>query len=262
MALDWFTVVAQIGNFLLLLWLLKRFLYRPILAAMAARQQRIAAALTDAQTQAAEAQALQRECLAQQQALAASREIALAQAREEVATQRQLWLTQARTEMDELRERWRAELAREQQNQLQTLHREAGQRLLALARRALHDLGNAELEAQLASALLTRLQTLDGETRQTLAQAAVAGCVIRTAFPLSEPQRQMLIAGLQAVLGADLQPDFHADSAAPLGITLETPSQRLAWTLDSYLDGFAAEWQALDRPSPQPPPARGGGAVA
>ena len=85
MKLDWFTVAAQIGNFLLLLWLLKRFLYRPILAAMAARQQRVAAALAEAQAQAVAAETLRRDCLTRQQELAATRETWLAQAREEVA---------------------------------------------------------------------------------------------------------------------------------------------------------------------------------
>ncbi len=249
MKLDWFTVAAQIGNFLLLLWLLKRFLYRPILAAMAARQQRIAAALMEAQTQAAAAEALQREYLARQQELATSRETWLTQAREEVAAQRQTWLIQARTEVDESRERWRTELYREQQDFQRTLQREANQRLLALARRALRDLGNADLEAQMASALLARLQTLDHETRQTLAQAARDGCAIITAFPLPELQRRTLTDGLQQLFGPELNPDFRTDPAASPGITLETPSQRLAWTLDGYLDGFAAELQALIPPS-------------
>ena len=248
MKLDWFTVAAQIGNFLLLLWLLKRFLYRPILAAMAARQQRIAAALAEAQLKAAEAEALQRDYLTRQQELATHRETELARAREEIAAQRQLWLTQAWAEVDEARERWRAELERGQQEQRQTLQREASQRLLALARRALRDLGDAELEAQMAPALLARLQELDDETRQNLAQAVQDGCAIRSAFPLPASQQQTLTAGLRQLLNADLQPDFRSDPAAPLGLTLETPNQRLAWTLDSYLDGFAAELQALISP--------------
>ncbi|MDS4041657.1 MAG: F0F1 ATP synthase subunit B [Candidatus Competibacter sp.] len=249
MELDWFTVAAQIGNFLLLLWLLKRFLYRPILAAMAARQQRVAAALTEAQAKAAAAEALQQDYLVRRQELAASRESWLTQAREEVAAQRQTWLTQARTEVDESRERWRTELYREQQDFQRTLQREANQRLLALARRALRDLGNADLEAQMASALLARLQTLDHGTRQTLAQATRDGCAIVTAFPLPESQRRMVTAGLRQFLGPTPNPDFRTDSVASFGITLETPSQRLAWTLDSYLDGFAAEWQALIPPA-------------
>ncbi|MDG4595379.1 MAG: F0F1 ATP synthase subunit B [Candidatus Contendobacter sp.] len=249
MKLDWFTVAAQIGNFLLLLWLLKRFLYRPILAAMAARQQRIADALVTAQAQAAAAEALQREYLARQQELATSRETWLTQAREEVAAQRQAWLAQARTEVDELRERWRAELEWKQREHRQALQREASQRLLALARRALRDLGDTELEAHMASALLARLRALDDATRQTLTQAARDGCAVLTAFPLSESQQRTLIAGLRRFFGPELNPDFRTDPAASVGITLETPSQRLAWTLDSYLDGFATELQASIPPA-------------
>jgi F-type H+-transporting ATPase subunit c len=48
MLIDWFTVGAQLLNFLILAWLLKRFLYRPILDALDAREQRIAAELADA----------------------------------------------------------------------------------------------------------------------------------------------------------------------------------------------------------------------
>jgi F-type H+-transporting ATPase subunit b len=192
---------------------------------------------------------LQRDYLARQQDLAATREAWLAQAREEVAAQRQAWLAQGRAEADEARERWRAELEREQRDYRETLHREAGQRLLALARRALGDLGNAELEAQMASVLLARLRALDGETRQTLAQAAQDGCAILTAFPLAESRQRTLTDGLRQLLNTDLNPDFRFDSAAPLGITLETSSQRLSWTLDGYLDGFAAELQALIPPA-------------
>lgn len=214
MELDGFTVAAQIGNFLLLLWLLKRFLYRPILEAMTARQQRIAAALAEAQAQAAAAEALRQDYLARQQELAASRETELARAQEEVAAQQQTWLTQARTEVNQARERWRAELEREQRDYRQALQREAAQRLLALTRRALHDLANAELEAHMVPILLAQLQTLDTETRQTLARAARDGCVILTAFPLPEPQRRTLTAGLQRLREVLKQPQYRPLPAA------------------------------------------------
>ena len=43
MLIDGFTVGAQVLNFLILVWLMKRFLYQPILDAIDAREQRIAA---------------------------------------------------------------------------------------------------------------------------------------------------------------------------------------------------------------------------
>jgi len=39
---DWFTVLAQIANFLILMWLLKRFSYKPVLDTIDAREKRIA----------------------------------------------------------------------------------------------------------------------------------------------------------------------------------------------------------------------------
>ena len=56
MLIDWFTVGAQVVNFLILVWLLKRFLYRPILDAIDAREKRIARELADADATKAEAQ--------------------------------------------------------------------------------------------------------------------------------------------------------------------------------------------------------------
>jgi F-type H+-transporting ATPase subunit b len=56
MLIDWFTVGAQALNFIILVWLLKRFLYKPILDAIDAREKRIAAELADADKKKAEAQ--------------------------------------------------------------------------------------------------------------------------------------------------------------------------------------------------------------
>ncbi len=49
MAIDWITVSAQIVNFLILVWLLKHFLYQPIIRAMDRREQRVSERLNEAQ---------------------------------------------------------------------------------------------------------------------------------------------------------------------------------------------------------------------
>ena len=56
MLIDWFTVGAQVLNFLILVWLLKHFLYKPILNAIDAREKRIASELADADAKKTEAQ--------------------------------------------------------------------------------------------------------------------------------------------------------------------------------------------------------------
>ena len=56
MLIDWFTVAAQALNFLVLVWLMKRFLYKPILHAIDEREKRIAAEMANADKKKAEAE--------------------------------------------------------------------------------------------------------------------------------------------------------------------------------------------------------------
>ena len=61
MLIDWFTVGAQALNFIILVWLLKRYLYKPILNAVDTREKRIAAELADADAKRAEAEKAREE---------------------------------------------------------------------------------------------------------------------------------------------------------------------------------------------------------
>ena len=61
MKINWFTVIAQIINFLILVWLLKKFLYKPVLDAIDAREKKIVSRLEDAKTKKEEAKKEQDE---------------------------------------------------------------------------------------------------------------------------------------------------------------------------------------------------------
>ena len=83
MLIDWFTVAAQVINFLILVWLLKRFLYKPILRDIDAREQRIEAQLADADATKAEAQQERDEFLHKNEAFDQQRAARLSQATNE-----------------------------------------------------------------------------------------------------------------------------------------------------------------------------------
>ncbi|QQS54671.1 MAG: F0F1 ATP synthase subunit B [Candidatus Competibacteraceae bacterium] len=247
MQIDWFTVAAQIVNFLLLVWLLKRFLYRPVLDAMAARQQKIAAALEEARTKTQQAESAAQAGRERQAVLEAQREAWLAEARQEVADQREAWLSAARREVEAQRADWLAAWRREQAEGQHALQREAVHRLTEALRHALRELADADLERRMFEPLLTRLRALDVGERAALAQAALGGCTVTTAFSLDTALQQDWRTMLHSLLGTETSLSFHHDPNAACGITLEMPGHRLAWTLDSYLDGFgAALAQALN----------------
>jgi F-type H+-transporting ATPase subunit b len=244
MQIDGFTVIAQIINFLVLVWLLKRFLYGPVTQAMAARQQKIAAALNEARHQAEQAEVEAQTYQTRRATLEAQREAWLEQARQEVATRRTEGLEQARREVAAQREEWLAAWQREWSENQPTLRREAARRLAEAVRRALRDLADADLEQRMLTSLWAKLRTLEAGERAMLAQAALGGCAVRTAFPLNAELQQQSQTALCECLGAEIPLIFHHDPNAVCGVILEMPGHRLAWTLDGYLDGFG---EALTR---------------
>ena len=102
MLIDWFTVLAQVVNFLILVWLLKRFLYRPILDAIDAREKRIAKELADADAKKAEAQKERDEFQHKNEEFDQQRAALLSKATDEAKAERQRLLDEARKAADAL----------------------------------------------------------------------------------------------------------------------------------------------------------------
>ena len=99
----WFTVVAQAINFLILVWLLKRFLYKPILHAIDEREKGIAAQLAEAEAQKAEAQQERDDFQHKNEAFDQARAALLKKAEDEAKAERQRLLEGARKDADALR---------------------------------------------------------------------------------------------------------------------------------------------------------------
>src|SRR5665811_1185958 len=102
MIIDWFTVGAQALNFLILVWLLKHFLYKPILGAIDAREKRIAAELSDADAKKAEAKQERDEFKRKNDEFDKQRAELLSKATDEAKAERQRLLEEARKAADDL----------------------------------------------------------------------------------------------------------------------------------------------------------------
>lgn len=87
--IDWFTVIAQVINFLILVWLLKRFLYKPILNAIDAREKRVADELANADTKKAEAEKEKEEFKHKNEEFDQQRSALLNKAKEDAKAERQ-----------------------------------------------------------------------------------------------------------------------------------------------------------------------------
>jgi F-type H+-transporting ATPase subunit b len=241
MLIDWFTVGAQALNFVILIWLLKRFLYQPVLDAIDAREDRIARQIADAN--AREAEARQQGEAFQQKTDAFERERAalLAQAAGDAATQRLQLLEAARKAADELATKRQDALRSEAGQLTHALGDLARREVFAVARRALADLASASLEERVADVFIRRLRALDEPARASLATAfrqPAAHAVVRSAFELPAAQRAAIQAATDEILGTIIPLQFNTAPGLVSGVELIVGGQKLAWSIDRYLDSL------------------------
>ncbi|MEF8794664.1 F0F1 ATP synthase subunit B family protein [Thiohalorhabdus sp.] len=249
MTIDWLTVVAQVVNFLVLVFLLQHFLYHPVVNAMARREERIANEVTEAERREAAADREAGRFREMQRALDEERTKRLEAADREAEQRRQELLDQARKEVRQAREQWHDDLAREQAELERSVRRTTARAVARIARRVLADLADAELEGRIIERFLQRLDVLGSETARGLREAP--GLTVRTAFPLGAEQADNLRRELGQCLGGDVDPAFDESDAILCGIELTGGGHKVAWSVDEYLAelGDALEG-TLARPEP------------
>ena len=238
MLIDWFTVAAQVVNFLVLMWLLKRFLYKPILDAVDARERRIAAELADADANKAEAQQERDRFQQKNHDFDRQRDGLLSQAKEEAEAERQRLVDGARQAADALRAKRRDALHREQQSLAGEIRRRTREEVFAIARRTLTDLAGTSLEERICEAFTRRLRALDEEAKEGLAKALKSSSDtvrVRSAFELPPEQQQAIQHALHEVFSAEIQVRYETAPNVISGIELTTHGQKVAWSIAEYL---------------------------
>ena len=246
MEIDTFTVIAQIVNFLILVYLLKRFLYRPVLEAMDRREAGIAQRLQQAADQSAIAAQEAEAFRAKSDALDAQREGLLRDMRHEVEARRDAMLESLRDDVADTGRRWREQVERERQSFLRELRQQLSAQVCHLSREALLQLANAELETQMARVFLHRLPGLPEEDRQQFREAADRHETLSlvSALPLAEDLQTELATAVQATLDLPHPPEFKEDSQLICGLELRAPGYQVGWSLAEHLDDVEANLRA------------------
>lgn len=271
MLIDWFTVIAQIVNFLILVWLLKRFFYQPILKALDTREKRIAEELADAGAKKAEAKKERDEFEQKNDDFDQRRAALLSKASDEAQAERQRLIAVARKETDDLCAKRGEELKREYQSLSEALTRRIGTEVVAIARKVLSDLANTTLEAHMADAFIKRIRELSPEEKARLASAIkmpvstspatdaatpveTARILVRSAFDLPAAQQNAIEIAIKEILGTEIPVWFEISPDLVGGIELVMRGYKMAWSIASYLASLEKEIGRLLKSRAEPEP--------
>jgi len=238
MLIDWFTVAAQAVNFLILVWLMKRFLYKPVLNAIDEREKRIAAELANADAKQAEAQKEHDEFQQKNTEFDQQRAALLSKAAGEAQAERQRLLDEARKAADAASSKRQESLRAEEQNLHQAISRRTQTEVFAIARKTLSDLATVSLEERLGEVFTRRLREMNGSTKDALGKALQASSdpgVVRSTFDLPADQRAAIQNALNETFSAEVRVRYETTPELIGGIELTASGQKLAWSIADYL---------------------------
>ena len=238
MLIDWFTVAAQALNFLILVWLMKRFLYKPVLNAIDAREKRIATELANADAKKAEAQKEHDEFQQKNTEFDQQRAALLSKAAGEAQAERQRLLDEARKAADAASSKRQESLRAEEQNLHQAISRRTQTEVFAIARKTLSDLATVSLEERLGEVFTRRLREMNGSTKDALGKALQASSdpgVVRSTFDLPADQRAAIQNALNETFSAEVRVRYETTPELIGGIELTASGQKLAWSIADYL---------------------------
>jgi F-type H+-transporting ATPase subunit b len=244
MQIDWLTVGAQIVNFLILIYLLKRFLYQPVMNAMAQREQRIADRLTEARQREQQAGQERDQYRDKNQKFEQQRQELFEQAKKQSEQQRQQLVEEARHAVEQTRSQWQQDMERERQNFYKAVSSQTAQAIVRGVRRVLADLADTKLEERIVHLFLQRLQSLDAQTRQRLAEASeddTREARITTSFEADETVRSRITQAVRQMMGEQTEVNFTRSEKLLSGVELNTGDQTLGWNMAEYLDEIEAD---------------------
>jgi len=242
MQIDWLTVAAQIVNFLVLVWLLQRFLYRPITDAMARREERIESRLAEAKDARERVEAEAEHLREKQEKLEASREDVLREARHEADDLRKEMENDLREEMETRRKTWEAHLEERRDDFAARLRQRAGHQVVDIVGRVLKDYAGSDLAGQVAGTFVDRLANLDDEARDKLKAAAggVDGPVrVDSSVPLKPAARSQVTRAIHEHIGPDIEVEYGEDDDLLLGLRMTVGEQTVEWSATRFLGRLA-----------------------
>lgn len=242
MPFDWFIIITLCISFIVVLWLLKRFLYQPIIDDLDVREQCLQQLLCVANNKINKAKALQQSCENEYQDFEQQRELLLEKSQEEAATVGKKLIQSAHEAADDMLRKRLGAIQHELQSLQQKILNQNITEVYAIAEKMLTDLMGVELHEAMLSRFTDRLKTLSEEQCDDLIIALKRSnnhAVIRSAHALSEQNKLQISRSLSTHLDnkhpIELKLSFILVPDLVSGLELSASGWKLSWSINQHL---------------------------
>lgn len=242
MELNWSTFLLEIVNFLVLLWILKRFLYRPIISVLETRRQKIEQSLSEASAHHQQAVELEQQYNNRLKNWEREKQQLKESLQQELQSERSQQLKNLQAELDSEREKTAVVEQRHLQESLRLYQQNSHKQAAVFASRLLREVASEDLESRLFDLCLKALDALDEAQKNTLhdaCEASSASITVTSAYPLSEAKQQQLQSRLDKLCDQSVSVKYTRDTELVAGLRLHIGASVVGLNLQDELSGFA-----------------------
>lgn len=243
--IDWFTVFAQIFNFLILVYLLKRFLYGPIIAAIDKREESISARIKEVEQKQVAAEEEIDTFRKKNEDFELRRTEMNAQMKEETESHKKQLLENSRQEIEEIKTRWNESVIQERDVFLKNLRKRVIDQVYIITRQALVDLAATDIEQHIVTVFLKKISDFNGAKGEKITrslQNQETGITIATSFELPGDQRDLIRKAVRELQFENKDVRFIVSNDIICGIELRGNGYVIGWNLEDYLNSLEKDF--------------------
>jgi len=237
--IDYFTTIAQIINFLILVYLLRRFMYRPIIKSMDERERKITSQFKEAEQKKKDAEQEAESNLKMMQGLSDKLRDMNAKAAEDAQILQTELMEKVRSNVEASTISWNEAFLRKKEALLADLSRDAGDEIHAVIRRALQDLADEDLERQIINTFIKHLRNMNAFEKDKFKEfykTSLQQITIRSTFEIAEDMRREIQEVVDDQTGVSLKIQYEISPELICGVEMIAHDMRIAWSIAGYLN--------------------------
>jgi F-type H+-transporting ATPase subunit b len=250
MLIDWFTVGAQVVNFLILLVLLKIFLFDRIKQAMDQRENNIKERFDKAGEQEAKAKETRDTYEKKTQSLQDEWDARLKEADKEAKERRESLIKEAREEVDGLKNKWQNALEQEKASFFDRFKKQAARLIFDTVEKTLYHLADTRAQDQAVKRFLSRFEALE---KEDLPKEVETQPRVSTGFELSESQQKSIQKTVSQKLPDLENIAFEVRPELVFGIAFAAGGKKMTWHAHDYVSALEKQInQAIESKDHEP----------
>jgi F-type H+-transporting ATPase subunit b len=238
-------------------WLLKKFLYKPILNAVNEREKKIRDQLKDADDKKAAAQKEKDDFKKKNEDFDQQQKALMDKAVADANTEKQKLIDAAKADADTLRKNMEKAAQEKQASDFAAIAEKTQQQVFTITRKALTDIASISLEEQSANTFIKHLKESTDEEKKQFIDAFKSNSnaiLVRSAYDLPPKQQGEIHDAVNVILSADAQLQFKTAPDLISGIEISTNGYKLSWSFSEYLNSLEKNISETMKEKAQPQP--------